>query len=69
MQQPSCLGWFKEKSHMSDEIQRGGKRTRKIPAPAKSALPMDQQTLASEAPPVTSGSLPIFDFSVHAVWW
>jgi hypothetical protein len=40
---------------MSDEIQRGGKRTRKIPAPAKTALPMDQpKTTPAEAPPVSS---------------
>ncbi len=37
---------------MSDEIQRGGKRTRKIPAPDKTALSMDQpKTPATEAPP------------------
>ena len=37
---------------MSDEIQRGAKRTRKIPAPAKTALPMDQpKTPAADAPP------------------
>ena len=40
---------------MSDEIQRGAKRTRKIPAPAKTALPMDQpKTTSAEAPPVSS---------------
>ncbi len=40
---------------MSDKIQRGAKRTRKIPAPAKTALSMDQlKTPAAEAPPVTS---------------
>jgi hypothetical protein len=40
---------------MSDEIQRGGKRTRKIPAPAKTALPMDQpKTPSAEAPTVSS---------------
>ena len=37
---------------MSDEIQRGGKRTKKIPAPAKTAWPMDQpKPPAAEAPP------------------
>lgn len=40
---------------MSDEIHRGAKRTRKIPAPAKTALPMDQsKTHSAEAPPITS---------------
>ena len=40
---------------MSDEIQRDAKRTRKIPAPAKTALPMDQlKTPAAEAPTVSS---------------
>ena len=40
---------------MSDEFQRGGKRTRKIPAPAKTALPMDQlKTTSAESPPVSS---------------
>jgi hypothetical protein len=40
---------------MSDEIQRGAKRTKKIPAPAKTALPMDQpKTTSAEAPPVSS---------------
>ena len=40
---------------MSDEIQRGAKRTKKIPAPAKTALPIDQpKTPAAEAPTVSS---------------
>ena len=40
---------------MSDEIQRGGKRTKKIPAAAKTALPMDQpKTPTAEAPTVSS---------------
>ena len=40
---------------MSDEIQRGAKRTKKIPAAAKTALPMDQpKTTSAEAPPVSS---------------
>jgi hypothetical protein len=40
---------------MSDEIQRGAKRTRKIPATAKTALPIDQpKTPVAEAPPVSS---------------
>ena len=40
---------------MSDQNQGGGKRTRKIPAPAKTALPMDQpKNPAAEALPVTS---------------
>ena len=39
---------------MSDEIQRGAKRTRKIPAPAKTALPMNQpKTTSVEAPTVS----------------
>jgi hypothetical protein len=40
---------------MQDEIQRGGKRIRKIPAPAKAALPNYQpKTPSAEAAPVTS---------------
>ena len=42
---------------MSDEIKRGGKRTKKIPAPAKTALPMDQpKTTSAEALPVSTES-------------
>ena len=40
---------------MSDEIQRDAKRTRKIPAPAKTALPIDQpKTPAAESPTASS---------------
>jgi hypothetical protein len=40
---------------MSDQNQRGGKRSKKIPAPAKTALSMDQpKTPAAEALPVST---------------